>query len=222
MDQPPLASALLEPPPTNTCMFPVSNRFVLRPADESDIDWIAAQEAQVYSADDAIPADVLQEWFEANRYACNVICDLRASRVGHINILPIKSNTLHLLLDGRIRERDVRGDSIHSAAERDVVSCLWVESITLDVPQPHLRARALLNVFQRAPHIMERLADPMNLRHVYALSATRAGDNLIKRFGFQIASAHIKRTDGHDLYCATYEVLKRKTQELLAPGMRHD
>lgn len=203
-------------------MFPVSSRFVIRPAEKSDIDWIAAQEAQFYSDDDAIPADVLQEWFEANPYVCNIICDLRASRVGHFNIIPIKSNTLQLLCDGRIRERDVRGDSIHSAAERDVVSCLWVESITLDVPQPWLRARALLNVFQRAHHTMERLADPINLKHVYALSATRAGDNLIKRFGFQIASAHIKRTDGHDLYRASYEILKRKTQVLLARGMKHE
>jgi hypothetical protein len=200
---------------SDDALIAVTSRFVLRPADKSDVDWVAAQEAQVYSDDDAIPADILREWFAANPYAFNIICDLQASRVGHFNIIPIKPNTLQLLLDGKIRERDVRGDSIYSAAERDAVSCLWVESIAIDVSNPYLRARALLNVFERAHDTIERLANPVNLTHFYALSATSAGDNLIKRFGFQVASAQSKRTDGHDLYCASYEVIKRKTEDLL-------
>lgn len=200
---------------SDDALIAVTSRFVLRPADKSDVDWVAAQEAQVYSDDDAIPADTLREWFAANPYAFNVICDLHASRVGHFNILPIKPNTLQMLIDGKIRERDVRGDSIYSAAERDAVLCLWVESITIDVSNPYLRARALLNVFERAHDTIERLANPVNLTQFYALSATRAGDDLIKRFGFQIASTQNKRTDGHDLYCVSYEVIKRKAEELL-------
>jgi hypothetical protein len=200
---------------SDDALIAVTSRFVLRSAHKSDVDWVAAQEAKVYSEDDAIPSEILQEWFAANPYAFNIICDLHAARVGHLNLIPIKPNTLQMLLDGKIRERDVRADSIYSAAERDAVSCLWVESITIDVPNPYLRARALLNVFERAHDTIERLAHPASLTHFYALSATRAGDNLIKRFGFKVASARNKRTDGHDLYCASYEVIKRKAEDLL-------
>ncbi|HKQ40828.1 MAG TPA: hypothetical protein VJ063_22360 [Verrucomicrobiae bacterium] len=187
----------------------------LRPADKTDVDWIAAQQAQVYADHDAIPRHILQEWFAANPYAFNIICDRHGARVGHLNIIPVKATTLQMLLEGKIREKEVRGDSIYSAAERDAVSCLWIESIAVDVSNPYRRARALLNVFEGAHGALERLAEPAKLTNFYSLSATRAGANLIKRFGFQLAAGGNHRTDGLDLYCATYEVIRRKTDELL-------
>lgn len=43
-----------------------AGRFVLCLADPSEVDWVAIQEAQVYSEDDAIPFEILREWFAAN------------------------------------------------------------------------------------------------------------------------------------------------------------
>jgi hypothetical protein len=197
-------------------LIAITSRFTLRPADKTDVDWIAAQEAEVYSADDAIPAEIMQEWFAANPYAFIVICDCHSARVGHLNILPIKPNTLNMLIEGKIRERDIRGDSMYSVAERELVSGLWVESIALNISNRYLRARALLNVFEKAREIIERLADPARLSNFYALSATRAGDCLIKRFGFQVASPRDKRSDSHDLYCATTDIILQKAEQLAA------
>ena len=115
-----------------------------------------------------------------------------------------------------LSERDIRGDSLYSVTERDAVSCLWVESITVNVASHYLRARALLNVFGQISEVIERLAKPGNLKRCYALAATSAGINLVKRFGFEVASEGSRRPDGHDLYCASYAVIKSKSDELFA------
>jgi hypothetical protein len=201
---------------SDDALIAVTSCFTLRPATKTDVDWIAAQEAEIYSAGDAIPAEIMQEWFAANPYAFIVICDCHSACVGHLNILPIKPNTLNMLIEGKIRERDIRGDSIYSAAERELVSCLWVESIALNINNRYLRARALLNVFERSREVIQRLADPARLSNFYALSATRAGDCLIKRFGFQVVSPRDKRTDSHDLYYAAYNVINQKSDQLAA------
>ena len=133
---------------------------------------------------------------------------------------PIKPEALHELLHGVIREKDIGSGRIYSSAERDLVSSLWLESIVIEIPSAYLRAQALTEVLQDITQIIHRVADPKPSMALYALSATRAGDQLVRRFGFQLASPRTTRANGHDLYCASFEALETRRQHVLSKRWR--
>lgn len=194
----------------------VSASYHLRQATEADIGWIASQQAEVYSARDAIPADILMEWFKVNPSGFFIICDRRHNSIGHLDLLPIKLNTLERLRCGEIRERDVRGDSLHPPSDKAQITDLWIESIMLKEANPHRRARAILSVMRRAPRMISRLADPNRLRNYYAISATEAGDSLLNRLGFQKDANVDQRADKHFLHQASSECVQQKMREFAA------
>jgi len=189
--------------------LPTSIRFSLRAAAESEVDWIADQEARFYSAADAVPRETLHEWFATNPNIFNVVSDRAGARVGHFNLVPIKPDRLAPLIAGTICEADIGGDDIFPAKERNAVTRLWLESIVIELASPYLRARALADVFAQAEVALGRVADPAKLQSLYALTATVAGETLTTRLGFHKVSSRTQREDGHDVYRVSFADLQR-------------
>lgn len=195
----------------------VSAQYWLRAASEADISEIARQQAEWYTATDAIPQEILMEWFRANPNGFIIVCDENGKNIGHVDLLPIKEKTLDLLKRGTIREKDVRGDSIHPPSERISITDLWLESIVITEKNQLRRARILLGIMRQARERLDKLADPQRVRNFYAISATSAGEDLLERLGFSKNADAGERIDAHILHQANSGTVRKHINSYVKP-----
>jgi len=164
-----------------------------------DMAWIAEQEAGRFAGMDVIPEDLLGEWHARNPTGFSLIKTGDGRRVGYVNILPVRPETLELFLAGTIIERQLRAVALYSAAERDAIRYLYVESIVVDLPG-RAKAAALQTLLEGFRSIVERVCDADKLERVYAIAASTPGTLLMKRLGFALIQKATSRLDGHNLY----------------------
>jgi hypothetical protein len=178
------------------------------PASKQEVGWIADLERSVYSETDAVPRDVLLEWYNSNPTGFTVIRMGNGTKVGHIDILPLRSSTLNAFIDGKIIERDIRGDSLFTAAEHDQITDLYVESVILQPPKGFSNAPAIMCMLAGFEKLVERICDPSRVHNVYAIAASHSGERFLRRLGFDQLRAAGSRKDEHNLYSVNYRVLR--------------
>lgn len=183
--------------------------YVTTQATLEEIDWIARLEEKVYTNADAVPKSVLTEWYEANPNGFSVIRMCSGQKIGHIDLLPIKPNTLQRFIAGQIVERDIRGDSLYGPDDRGLITNLYVESIILLPPRGFTNAPAILCVLSSFAKLVERVCDTDRLVNIYAIAASKSGERLMKRLGFDSISPAEARLDRHELYSANFKHLAR-------------
>lgn len=180
-------------------MTDVEDRTEIVSATPEDFEWIAKQEAGRFSGLDVIPENLLREWHSRNPTGFSLIKTRDGRRVGYVNILPVRPETLELFLAGTIIERQLRADSLYSAGDRESIRYLYVESIVIDLPG-RAKAAALLSFLANFKPMIERICDIDRLERVYAIAATTPGTLLMKRLGFTLIQKATSRLDGHGLY----------------------
>ncbi len=157
--------------------------YRVTPATTEDIDWIARQEQEVYVTGDAVPRHVLAEWYEANPSGFSVIKMPNGERIGHLDILPVRPKTLAKFIEGNIVERDIRGDSLYSSAERAQIRDLYVESIAVLPPKKFSNAPAILCILTTFGSVIGRICEPTSAESVYAIAASKSGEGLLDAWG---------------------------------------
>jgi hypothetical protein len=178
------------------------------PATEQEVGWISELEKSVYSVADAVPGEVLHEWYASNPTGFTIIRMGNGTKIGHIDILPLRPKTLDSFLDGKIVERDIRGDSLYAPAERDQIRDLYVESIIVQPPKGYSNAPAVLCVLGGFANLVERICDPERVRTVYAIAASHSGERFLHRLGFDQLRGAATRKDGHNLFSVDYPRLR--------------
>jgi hypothetical protein len=178
-------------------------RYTIEPATREEIEWIARLEADTYSSEDAIPEYKLKEWYDSNPYGFFII-RMNEQKIGHIDILPLRSGVLEIFRDGKIREKDIPGSGLHTSAEREAIRNLYVESIIISPVQDNIRGMALLHLLSSFVSLVSQIANPGNVENVYAIAASESGENLMKQIGFDRIKAAQARIDGHDLFAAKF------------------
>lgn len=182
--------------------------YTVSAATSEEMEWIAGLESEIYSDTDAVPRAVLLEWFQANPAGFSVIRMANNTKVGHIDLLPIRPATFQRFLEGTIVERDIRGDSLYSPGESAAITALYVESIIVNPPKGYTNAPAILCVLTSFERLVSRLCDPGQLKSVYAIAASRSGERLLRRLGFDVISPAHARKDGHELFVANFADLR--------------
>jgi hypothetical protein len=185
----------------------VSRSYRIEQATADQLGWIAQLEASIYTGQDAIPEYLIREWFAANPTGFSIIKNPEGKPIGHLDILPIRPGTLEGFLGGAIVERGIRGDSLYSTRERRSIKQLYIESIILCAPKARSNAAAILAVFSELPSVIRRIANPRSVEAVYAIAATRAGEALLRRLGFELLRPGELRNDRHSLFTARPSVI---------------
>ncbi len=188
--------------------------YHVAPAKSEEMDWIARLEAEVYSAEDAVPKHVLKEWYNSNPTGFNIIRMTNGQKIGHIDILPLRPASLRTFLEGNIVEKDIRGDSLYSEAERHLIRDLYVESIIVLPPKGYSNAPAILCVLTNFAGLMERICDTSNVENVYAIAASKSGELLLTRLGFDAITPAENRADHHDFFAASFAELAKNISML--------
>ncbi len=165
-----------------------------------EIGWLAGLEAKVYSPEDAIPKDLLTEWYNSNPSGFNIIRMANGQKVGHIDILPLRPASLKAFLEGSIVEKNIRGDSLFSPTERHLIKDLYVESVIVQPPKGHTNGPAVLCLLTNFGRPVERICDPSSVENLYAIAASKSGDRLLRRLGFDPITSAENRADHHDFF----------------------
>ncbi len=191
-----------------------AQRYSIVPAEETDLAWMAGLEAAAFSTDDAVPVDVLLRWFKKNPNSFNVVATHEGSKIGHINVLPVKPDSLGGFREGSVKETALLADSIFSYAERNSVEDVYVESVVIKPSRTISLAPAMAAILSNFSPIVERIAEITTLKHVHAIAASQRGDKLLKKLGFSCVKPATQRADRHDFYSISFELLSKKIVEL--------
>ena len=158
----------------------------VRPVTAADLDWIARLEIEAYTAEYAVARAKLDEWFCANPCGFSILT-MGGRGIGQMTVLPLRPELLDGFARGTIREQDIRGASLYTPAERELVRALHVESIIIRPPagrtNPPLKALTCLG--RNFIPLFERVCDPANLENVYALGASGRGESFMLGLGFR-------------------------------------
>ena len=169
--------------------------FELRPATEQDIGWMAALERK-YFRRAAVHERVLQEWFGANGTGFSVL-ELRGGRrVGFLNILPIRPDTLQKLKRGEIVEKEVSRSMLYREHEREAIRELYIECLLIDEHRP----RGLRYLLAHVRKLIREVCIPERVRKLYALAATEEGSKILRDLGFKPYLRNKQRRDGLTMF----------------------
>jgi hypothetical protein len=191
----------------------ITDRYSIKQATPEEIEWIAQLEAKVYTdpPEDAIPEQILREWYESNRSGFSVM-RMNGRKMGHIDILPLRPKTLESFIEGHIKERDIRGDCLYSPDEKAGVRNLYVESIIIRDDDDHEKPSPMALKFLLCNFITltKRLCDINAVERVYAIAATEDGEELMRSLGFKQVKSGQQRADHHNLYVAEFGTLRER------------
>jgi hypothetical protein len=200
----------------------IAGAYTVNPATPEEIDWITHLEANTYSQD-AVPGPVLKEWYESNPDGFSIL-RMNGQKIGHLDILPVRPQTLGLFLEGSITEREIRGDSLYTPAEKELVRNLYVESIIIQLPPGYTSnasARPVMALLCNFIQLTGRVANPDNIENVYAVAASQAGKGFMKKLGFELARSGQERKDRLDFYVVRFDSLKGRISALCKRWIRH-
>ena len=184
-------------------------------AELADIGWIAQLEASAYTPEDAVPEPILLSWFRRNPNGFSVIENSRGERIGHIDILPLRTDVAQPFLKGRIVEREIPPDWIFPASARERIRDLYVESIIIKKTAGLFASPALFCVLRNFSSLIERICSVDQIDNVYAIEATASGKKLITRIGFERCGEASARTDDHELFRISAAALRGNVQQLV-------
>jgi hypothetical protein len=179
-------------------------RYSIREARITDIQGIADLQNSFYP-DDAVPADIYKEWFEANPEGFFVIESKTTSKqgfeqkelVGHFTLLAIRDDCLKLYREGDIRETNIRGYNLLGPDE--IKRTIYVESVI--VKKSH-RRHAMFCLVRMLKTMIYNFCEPEMVERVYAMAATNDGEKTLRGMGFtQVTRENrLKRVDGHEMF----------------------
>jgi hypothetical protein len=191
---------------------PVFESYEIVPATEEQVRWAAGLAQRVYKGDDVIPEALMLDWYRANKDGFFVIRNIESGDlVGNLDILPLKPCMLKRLIAGKLLEREIIGDCIFSPPEKEQITSVYVESFVavIDESQQWWRVRkwrpnqlAAKDTMLDFVKILENICDPLQVKEVYALAASKYGDKIVRHLGFRLRSGADQRRDGHNLYVA--------------------
>ena len=180
-----------------------SMKYQIDQAKEDDLDWFSTIEREAYGLD-AVPLELLRSWYKKNPAGFFIIKTENGQKVGHIDMLPLRSADLNLLLEGEIIERDINADAVFTVAERSQIRDLYIESVIISTSKDLTKASILRHLLAEFEVLVSKICDPTNLNNIYAMAATFAGRKLMKDLGFEIIKDGSDRLDGHPFYKANY------------------
>jgi hypothetical protein len=186
-------------------------------ASREDIVWAARLAARTYGGIDVIPESTMLSWWQANPTGFS--CLFRnGERIGNLDVLPLRKPALEKFVGGTLIERELAGADLFTPHEQDQITDLYVESIVIERRKDRERrgAEHMLLAFQ---DIARRVCRPRKECCVYAISATKPGENLLQGLGFDLIGTPAQRRDEHQLWNAPLPaVLRRIAQRLRVPA----
>ena len=160
---------------------------------------------------DLVDEEVLRSWQCKNDAIFTVI---RSDHqvLGYYSLLPLELETLGRIIDGSLREKDIRPKDILSKSQAKYCEALYFFSVATR----HRYSRATLLLFQHLQRHLEMLVSRGRLNIVYAIAATPEGERLLKKLGFQKIKDSSERPDRRPLYSRNLSLVREGRESIFA------
>ncbi len=171
-----------------------------------DIEWIAQLEAELFTGKDVIPVEQLMEWYKINQTGFFIFKTEDGKRIGHIDILPLRPQIIESILIGELIEREIKGEYLYTPNEKSLIKNLYIECVAIK-PTGRIRAIALQAFLSGFGAIVGNICPVDNIEKIFAVAATKQGEQFMKNFGFTCVQEEAKRKDGHRLFVGDMKTL---------------
>ncbi|RJP74331.1 MAG: hypothetical protein C4539_00355 [Ignavibacteriales bacterium] len=182
------------------------NAVNVYPASIDDIGWIAQLESELFTGKDVIPVEQLLEWYKINQTGFFIFKTEDGKRIGHIDILPLRPQIIKSILAGELIEREIKGIYLYTPNEKNLIKNLYIECVAIK-PTGRIRAIALQSFLSNFSSMVSNICPVDNIEKIFAVAATKQGEQFMKNFGFTVAQEEDKRKDGHKLFVGDMKTL---------------
>jgi hypothetical protein len=180
-------------------------------ATADDVEWVAERQRECFGKS-AVPRDVLLEWYAVIRNAFFIL-RRGGSRIGQIGLLPVKEPALGLFVKGVIDERGLRGTSLFTAAEKESVRDVYIESVYVAGGNKATHQAGVTKLLTDLETLVAEVANPDKVQFIYGLGATRAGIRFMERRGFELVSPPAARVDRSPLYRISFPTFRKRLDD---------
>lgn len=203
------------------------DNYIFRAALEKDVYLIARLAEKLYNC----PVNDIRKklsWWKKNNNCFHVIVGKQDDIVrGNINLLPIKKDVFLLLKEGDdFTEQDIIADHIYAVTEKNKAKYLYIEGFAVKEIDENLQWRSNYEGLKHFQHNIPEIITSL-VGHKYkkknailcALGGSRAGENMLIKFGFRITKNRDCRKDRMNFYEVNIahflEELKIRNQQVL-------
>lgn len=148
----------------------------------------------------SINYDIVKRWYEKNPYALTILTDSHNKFVGYFDILPLESDFARDLINGAVKEKDIRHYDILSPSQMRNAEYIYIAGVSVkdQLSQAGKKHGAIL--IYAAMVYIETFYDLSTPKNIYAIAASECGKNILEKLNFQIESDETNRKDKLDLY----------------------
>jgi len=148
----------------------------------------------------SIDYDIVRKWYEKNPLILTILTNSHNKFVGYFDILPLRPDFAKDLIEGTIKEKDIRHYDILPPEEMRNAEYIYFAGVSVkdQLTQTGRKHGAIL--IYAAMVYLETFYDLTNPKKIYAIAASTCGKNILEKLNFQIETDETNRKDKLDLY----------------------
>lgn len=156
--------------------------------------------ARIHYGKSSINYNIVRKWYEKNPYVLTILTDCHNKFVGYFDILPLESNFGHSLIDGTVKEKDIRYYHILAPEKMQNSEYIYIAGVSVkdQLTQTGKKNGAIL-IYAIIVYL-ETFYNLSKPKKIYAIAATDCGKNLLEKMAFKIETDETDRKDKLDLY----------------------
>jgi hypothetical protein len=159
--------------------------------------------ARSHYGKNSISYDIVKRWYEKNPFALTILTDSHNKFVGYFDILPLEPDFGKDLMNGTVKERDIRHYDILPTDQMRNAEYIYFAGVSVkdQLTQTGKKHGAIL--IYAAMIYIETFYDLTKPKKIYAIAASACGKNILEKLDFQIETDETNRKDKLDLYSRT-------------------
>lgn len=151
----------------------------------------------------SINYDIVKRWYEKNPLVLTILTDSHNKFVGYFDILPLEPDFGKDLINGTVKEKDIRHYDILPPNQMRNAEYIYFAGVSVkdQLTQTGRKHGAIL--IYAAMIYIETFYDLSKPKKIYAIAASVCGKNILEKLSFQIETDETNRKDKLDLYSRT-------------------
>jgi len=180
-------------------------------ASPNDIRVIVELDKRYFRYTDIVGEDVFRAWQHKNNSVFTVI---RTGKevAGYYALLPLKSKALQGIINGTLREKEIKPTDILGKEQERQIQELYLYSVAMD----NRYSKATWLLIRHLEQYLETLVTKGCLTVVYAVAVTSEGEKLLKKLGFKNIKDANQRPDRHPLYSRNLSQVRENKSSIFA------
>ncbi len=170
--------------------------------DRSALLSVHAMAEEVYPGVAPLPTDRYEQWLIRNENIFVCLFDHTREVRGYFDVFPLREDFMSLFVEGVVGEQDIRREHLLIPSEARTTQRLYLGGLAVrDWHRFEGKRCAAILLWGLIKYFDQFFPSPPN-RTLYAHAVTKQGEDLLKRFRFQLVSEPANRKEPYRLYAA--------------------